>query len=328
MTVSLELSDRQRARFQAAADAEGLTLDQFLLQAGRQASRRSARKVEETSQGGWTTPAFDPEGPQPFGEYPARTALVRCGPEVRSQHYAAMGAGRQPLVDRNIGWFVPEAAAGITKIARRCAELGIDFQVSSAFRSYEDQLAFYTRYQTWKAAGKPARDSSAFDARTMQVEAAGPPGVGTHQSGRAFDMRLSKLYASGSDLDAFWDLADDYGFLPFYAIQRPDRNASEAWHFDFYGDFSGVFQRYGYSHFLRAVTADVGLIGPKYGDARKRWTLGIQAQLARAGGDLGTYGIDGAYGRTTEGLLRDAGIDPKAPTQDLFEALFNLPTAL
>lgn len=263
----------------------------------------------------------DPDAPGQVSEFPARVRLVKVGPQVRGTR------GRALRDVGKAGYLVPEAADALNQLADACANAGIDLQISSAFRDYHQQAEMYRKHRNWIAAGRPAKGSARFDSRTMKAEGTGPPGVGMHQSGRAIDISLSALQKSGTSLADFWKIAARFGWRPFPTVKRPDPSVDEAWHFDFYGELEPVFKAYGYADGMKAASVDVGLLGPQYKDAQTRGMMGLQAHLARAGFPLGSAGIDGRYGETTDQALKAAGIDPGQGPVALFRRLLALPSA-
>ena len=325
--MNINIGKKKLKVIREAAKLKGLTVEKYLIRSSfRNAKRNITRNVNESeiTDKLWTPPVIDPNGPQPT-THPPRTALVLCGEHVRSSVWTEAGVNnRVPMAHREQrGYFVPAAAKSLNELVTKAAEAGMDIQLNSGFRSWQSQEYLYKRYLNWLSSGKPAWDSPEFDSKTMQVEAAGRPGYGTHQSGRAVDIRLSKLRESGHSLGDFWDLAAEYGWRPFYTIKNPDWNTSEAWHFDFYGEWHRVFSKTSYRDMMKACTADAALLAPNY--VNNILGLAQQAQLVRAGEDLGS--LDGVVGPKTISAAKNQGVNLDAPTDKLWPALFNLPTA-
>jgi hypothetical protein len=124
-----------------------------------------------------------------------------------------------------------------------------------------------------------------------------------HNAGRAIDVDLGSLKfpntAADQQLDKLWEIAKPLGWSPI--IKTADERASEAWHFDFYGDIQGVLGRLGYE---QAALCGAILVG--HGDL-SGFGAEVQALLCRAGFDIGK--IDGAPGaKTRAGLVTALGV--------------------
>jgi LAS superfamily LD-carboxypeptidase LdcB len=328
MSIEINIGKKKLKAIEDASRLKGVTVEEYLISSSfRSAKRNITRSVNESEIKNdlWIPPVIDPNGPQPTG-HPARNALVLCGEHVRSSVWVDTGGvgNRVPIANRGqSGYFVSAAAKSLNELTVKATEAGMDIQLNSGFRSWQSQEYLYQRYINWLNAGKPAWDSAQFDSKTMQVEAAGRPGYGTHQSGRAIDIRLSKLKESGHLLGDFWDLAAEYGWRPFYTIKNPDWDVSEAWHFDFYGEWDRVFLKTSYVDMMKACTADVALLAPSY--VKNIVEIAKQAQLARAGEEFGS--LDGIIGPKTIAAAKNHNIDLNAPDNELWPLLFNLPTA-
>jgi hypothetical protein len=126
------------------------------------------------------------------------------------------------------------------------------------------------------------------------------PGRSFHNAGRAIDVHLGVLkfpgVAADKQLDRLWEIARSCGWDPI--IKAPDEGASEAWHFDHYGELSGVLKRLGYE---QAALCGAILVG--HGDL-SGFGAELQALICRAGFDIGK--IDGDVGPRTLGALADA----------------------
>jgi hypothetical protein len=97
-------------------------------------------------------------------------------------------------------------------------------------------------------------------------------------------------------LDRLWEIARPLGWEPI--IKQADEGASEAWHFDFWGELKGVKDRLGYE---QAALCGAVLVG--HGDLTS-YDAVIQALLSRAGFALGP--IDGIIGPRSIACLASA----------------------
>jgi hypothetical protein len=178
---------------------------------------------------------------------------------------------------------------------------GGDFRVTELHRDVAVQQSARAKYDRWVAAGKPPASSPAFDAKSMKAAFVAQPGRSFHNAGRAIDVHLGMLKFPGvpadKQLDRLWELAKPLGWSPI--IKNADEGASEAWHFDWYGDLSGVLARLGYE---QAALCGAILVGHS-GDCQ---TFGhtLQALLQRAGKSIGP--IDGKVGPKTKAALAEA----------------------
>lgn len=127
-------------------------------------------------------------------------------------------------------WLIPEAAAAFTELYSAADAAGASFRVSTAYRSYNQQLGIYNSYvANW---GKARAET--FVARA---------GYSEHQTGRAVDIYTTaacKLKACFADTAAAqWVAAHahEYGFIVRYP---PDKQAItgyqyEPWHLRYVG---------------------------------------------------------------------------------------------
>jgi hypothetical protein len=127
------------------------------------------------------------------------------------------------------------------------------------------------------------------------------PGRSNHNGGRAIDVDLASLrlpnVAPDRQLDTFWRLAKLAGWEPI--ISHPDERASEAWHFDWWGDLSGVRARLGYE---QAAWCGALLVG--HGGTGTSFATITQALLQRSGYNIGK--VDGVLGPLSRGALATA----------------------
>jgi hypothetical protein len=149
-------------------------------------------------------------------------------------------------------------------------------------------------------AGKPKPGTSGFNAATMKAAFVAAPGRSMHNAGRAIDVHLGMLNFPGvpadKQLDRLWELAIPLGWTPI--IKSADEGASEAWHFDFFEDIKGVYDRLGYE---QSALCGALLVG--HGDLTS-YAAVVQALLSRAGFNLGA--IDGVAGAKTLTALATA----------------------
>jgi len=237
--------------------------------------------------------------------------LVAVDPTIASSYARTGGtsgprAGLLPLAQLAAGVATPDTAAALGALDRALREAGGDFRVTELHRNVGVQQAARAKYDRWIAAGKPARGSARFDAATMKADFVAVPGRSMHNAGRAIDVHLAALAFPGvpadRQLDRLWDLAQPLGWSA--VISAPNERASEAWHFDFWGDLRGIKARLGYE---QAAFAGALLVG--HAGAGTSWASVTQALLQRAGQDIGA--IDGAFGPRSRAALATAlGLSP------------------
>jgi len=232
--------------------------------------------------------------------------LSRVDPTIASSYGAngATGGDRAsctPLYKLDTGVLVDGARQALSNLAGLVAQAGGDFRVTSAHRDVGVQTRLRARYDAWVAAGKPSPSSAAFDATRMKAAFVALPGRSNHNGGRAIDVDLRSLRFPGvapdQQLDTFWRLAKLAGWSPI--IARPDEGASEAWHFDWWGDLAGVYARLDYE---QAAWAGALLVG--HGGAGTSFATVTQALLQRAGHNIGK--IDGVLGPRSRAALGSA----------------------
>lgn len=191
-----------------------------------------------------------------------------------------------------------DTAAALLALHEAVQAAGGDFRVTELHRDVAVQQAARAKYDRWVAAGKPKPGTAGYDAATMKAAFVAMPGRSCHNAGRAIDVHLGALrfpgVAADRQLDRLWELAAACGWTP--VIRQPDEGASEAWHFDHWGDLRGVRNRLGYE---QAGFAGALLVG--HAGTGTSWASVTQALLQRAGHDIGP--IDGAAGAKTRNAL-------------------------
>ena len=243
--------------------------------------------------------------------------LVPVDPSIASSYDRAGKTGGPraaltPLVNLGrAGIAVPEVARALLALSNAVAAAGGDFRVTELHRDVGVQQAARTRYDNWVRAGKPPASSPAFNSKTMKAAFVAMPGRSFHNAGRAIDVHIGALTFPGvpadKQLDRLWDIAKPLGWSP--VIKAASEGASEAWHFDFYGEIAGVLRRLGYEE---AAKCGAILVGHS-GDCQT-FPHAVQALLQRAGFDIGK--IDGDVGPKTLGALASAlGVTPDAATR-------------
>ena len=200
-----------------------------------------------------------------------------------------------------------DTANALKALSDAVTAAGGDLRITECHRDVGVQKAARAKYDNWAKAGKPKPGTSAFDAKTMKAAFVATPGRSMHNAGRAIDIHLSELkfpaLPADKQLDRLWEIAKPLGWSPI--IKSADEGASEAWHFDFYGDIKGVLDRLGYE---QAALCGAILVG--HGDLTS-YEATVQALLSRAGHNLGA--IDGIVGpKTLNALGASLGITPDA----------------
>jgi len=208
----------------------------------------------------------------------------------------------QPLAKLGkAGVCTADTAAALLALHEAVQSAGGDFRVTELHRDVAVQQAARAKYDRWVAAGKPKPGTSGFNASTMKAAFVATPGRSMHNAGRAIDVNLGVLkfpgVAADKQLDKLWELAKACGWSP--VIRAADEKASEAWHFDCWGDLHGIRDRLGYEQAAFAGALFVGHAG--HGTS---WASVTQALLQRAGKDIGP--IDGAFGPKSRAALASA----------------------
>jgi len=198
------------------------------------------------------------------------------------------------------GIAVPEAAAALKALSDAVLKAGGDFRVTEMHRDVAVQQAARAKYDAWVDAGKPSTSSEKWNAKTMKAAFVAAPGRSCHNAGRAIDVHLGVLAFPGvpadKQLDKLWEIARPLGWEPI--IKQADEGASEAWHFDYWGELKGVKDRLGYEQAAR-----VGAILVGHGDLSTYEAI-LQALLSRAGYALGP--VDGIVGPRTIACVASA----------------------
>jgi hypothetical protein len=230
--------------------------------------------------------------------------LVSVDPGIASSYDKAgkTGGSRSGLTPLarlgKAGIAVPEVAKALLVLHEAVTAAGGDFRVTELHRDVAVQKAARSKYDAWVRAGKPSPSSSGFNAKTMKAAFVALPGRSFHNAGRAIDIHLGVLkfpgVATNKQLDKLWEIAKTCGWSPI--IKAPDEGASEAWHFDYYGELSGVLGRLGYEQ-----TALCGAILVGHSGDCQTFAHTTQALLQRAGFDIGK--IDGDIGPKTRVAL-------------------------
>ena len=189
------------------------------------------------------------------------------------------------------GIAVAEAAAALKRLSDAVQAAGGDLRITECHRDVSVQMAARAKYDAWVAAGKPKPGTAGFNSKTMKSDYVATPGKSNHNAGRAIDVHIGALsfpgVAANQQLDKLWEIAKPIGWSPI--IKSANESASEAWHFDFWGELAGVHQRLGYEQASLCGALLVGHAGAYQSFARV-----VQALLCRAGCDIGE--IDGAIG--------------------------------
>jgi hypothetical protein len=257
-----------------------------------------------------------------------RTELVQVNTEILSSYKSGGGTGgpREKLIPLwrlgNAALVPRDVADGLLAAHRAVQAAGGDFRVTDLRREVETQAKARKKYENWLAAGKPSTRSSAWDRSTMKNAFVSRPGYSFHNAGRAMDVHISELDFPGlsedKQLDKLWELVIPLGWRPI--IQAADERESEAWHFDFMGEWEPVYDRLGYKDGAMCTALDIGI------DCYARWQWRfIQAQLQRAGYDLGE--VDGYAGRKTKAALAAAGIQWSGSPANLRKHVAALPSS-
>lgn len=235
---------------------------------------------------------------------PAPVALVPVDPRILSS-YSRNGGTSGPRADLQAlaklgkaGICTADTATALLALHEAVQAAGGDFRVTELHRDVAVQTAARAKYDRWVAAGKPKAGTAAYNAATMKAAFVATPGRSMHNAGRAIDVNLATLrfpsVAASQQLDKLWDIAKPLGWAPI--IKAPDEGASEAWHFDFWGDLRGVCDRLGYEQaaFAGALLVGHAGVGTSYASV-------TQALLQRAGHSIGA--IDGSFGPKSRAAL-------------------------
>jgi hypothetical protein len=225
----------------------------------------------------------------------APISLVPVDASIASSYQKSGGTGGPratltPLCKLGkVGIAVPEMAAALKALSDAVAAKGGDFRVTECHRDVAVQKAARDKYDNWVKAGKPAPGSAGWNAATMKNAYVAQPGRSGHNAGRSIDVHLAELkfpVPANKQLDVLWECAIPLGWKPI--IREADEGAKEAWHFDYWGELTGVLERLGYE---QAALCGAILVG--HGDLSSFGAV-VQALLCRAGFNIGA--IDGAIG--------------------------------
>ena len=221
----------------------------------------------------------------------------------------------------------PEMAPALKALSDAVTARGGDLRITECHRDVAVQQAARSKYDNWVKAGKPAPGSAGWNAATMKNAFVALPGRSGHNAGRSIDVHLSELKFPGvpadKQLDVLWECAIPLGWKPI--IKTADEGAKEAWHFDFWGELTGVLNRLGYE---QAALCGALLVG--HGDLQG-FPAVTQALLCRAGFSIGN--IDGAIGPKSVAALAqalkisesDAKAKVAAKDESIWAALLALP---
>lgn len=194
----------------------------------------------------------------------------------------------------------PEMAPALKALSDSVAAAGGDLRITECHRDIAVQTAARQKYDNWAKAGKPKPGTPGFDAKSMKAAYVAQPGRSGHNAGRSIDVHLDVLKFPGlpanQQLDKLWEIAIPLGWKPI--IKTADEGASEAWHFDYPGELTGVMTRLGYEQWALCGALLVG-----HGDLQG-FPAVTQALLCRAGYNIGN--IDGAIGPKSIAALADA----------------------
>ena len=255
---------------------------------------------------------------------PQRTQLVPLPPCIKSSY--PIGSPRSKLLavaslPNGADLVPPDVRDAIVALHEAVSIDQGDFRVTDCRRDVPQQAAARKKYENWLAAGKPAKGSPGYKKSSMKPDFVSKPGFSWHNAGRAVDLDLGNLNFVGVpadlQLDKLWVLAKKIGWRP--VIKAADEGASEAWHFDYMGEWEPVYDRLGYKDAAMCACLDIGVAA--YGRDKERL---IQAQLQRAGYDIGE--IDGWIGARTHRGIEQAGLELKQVLADP-SLLFVLPSS-
>lgn len=231
--------------------------------------------------------------------------LVSVDPSIASSYDKAgkTGGPRANLTPLcklgKAGIAVPEMARALLNLSNAVTAAGGDLRITECHRDVAVQKAARAKYDAWVAAGKPKPGTAAFNDKTMKAAFVATPGRSGHNAGRSIDVHLGALkfpVTTDKQLDRLWEIALPLGWKPI--IKTADEGASEAWHFDYWGELNGVFERLGYE---QAALCGAILVG--HGDLDSHGAR-VQALLCRAGFSIGK--IDGIAGANTANALATA----------------------
>ncbi|MEK8051075.1 M15 family metallopeptidase [Ideonella sp. DXS22W] len=214
-------------------------------------------------------------------------------PLVRSIYEVA---GQRILMPERMAKVTPDLKRALYGIRDELKQHDGKLELSDLFRSYDMQLQAHLDYTSGK--------KKAFSP---------PPGGSMHESGRAFDVDLSRLKVP---LAEFWQIAARWGVVPI--IAEPKASISESWHFECRGSHQKVYEHYRAERGTNfkpatamAISAIIGSGVPHDRFKGKQDAAYVQSALIRLGHDLGN--IDGDVGPKTLKVLESLQVDPAAP---------------
>lgn len=257
-----------------------------------------------------------------------RTELVSVDRRIMSSYRSGgrTGGPREkliPLRRLDDAALVPNDVASALLEAHNAVEReGGDFRVTDLRREVRTQARARKKYENWLSAGKPSTSSASWDGETMKNAFVAKPGYSFHNAGRAVDVHVDELKFPGlppdKQLDKLWELLRPIGWRPI--IAEANERQSEAWHFDFMGEWEPVYDRLGYKDGAMCASLDIGL------DCYSRWEWrSVQAQLHRAGYDVGE--VDGYAGPKTKKGLERARVPWSRNLKHIWEVAAKLPSS-
>jgi hypothetical protein len=195
------------------------------------------------------------------------------------------------------GIAAPDTAAALLLLHEGVTAAGGDLRITECHRDVAVQVAARAKYDRWVAAGKPKPGTAGFDSKTMKADYVAVPGKSNHNAGRAIDVHVAALHfpntPANQQLDKLWSIAMPIGWTPI--IKEANEGASEAWHFDYWGELAGVYTRLGYE---QAALCGALLVG--HAGEFQTYPRLIQALICRAGFNIGE--IDGVLGPRTRAV--------------------------
>lgn len=195
---------------------------------------------------------------------------------------------KKPLEEKQL---TPDTFEATKLLEQQIKAEGGTFLLNTCFRSWSKQQSLVDLH-------KQDPKKNAF---------AAPPGGSYHQAGRSLDINIQKLNFPNVKkedwLEKLWSMAIFLGFRPI--IDKPDMNASEAWHFDYLGVWKSVRDKMGNVISAQCAILDVGNWDPNESPKKVR-NMFIQSQLLRlARYEIGK--IDGLIGPKSLNAIKELG---------------------
>lgn len=186
----------------------------------------------------------------------------------------------------------PDTLSDLKELEKVVIQQGGQLKINSVYRSWDKQQELFDLHAT----------------EPKKYPVASYPGKSFHQAGRAVDFAIQELnfkdVAKEKWLEKFWNLYKPLGFTPI--IDKPNMDASEAWHTDHLGVWSSVCSKVGYLVAAQCAVLDIGNWNPKE-EKNKQKKMFIQSQLYRLGHfEIGK--IDGILGSKSNAALKSLGI--------------------